>query len=66
MSREEEIQDELEKYWGQLDRVEKMLKWLCIMEKAILHDSWLTEDDATRIKHYSKNLPDISDILEEK
>ena len=28
MSKEKELQDELERYWGQLDRVERMLKWL--------------------------------------
>ena len=29
MSKEKELQDELEREWGQLDRVERMLRYLC-------------------------------------
>ena len=59
MNREKEIQDELDKYWGQLDRVEKLLKWIAI---ELIHQRvWSTSAVETPYSH-----PDISDILEGK
>lgn len=53
MSREKELEDELEKYWGQQDRIERMLKWL-VIECIPVHKR-------KNIKQFS-----ISDILEGK
>lgn len=68
MSREKEIQDELDKYWGQLDRIEKvcdqnnrMLKWL--IAEAIHTDGDVL--DEMRLKAEC-NQPNIMDILEGK
>ena len=71
MSKEKELQDELERYWGQLDRVERMLKFLCIRARVM---DFKDIDDAsamplhgkalTRLKKLLKASPDISDILE--
>lgn len=75
MSKEKEIQDELEKYWGQMDRIEKMLKWLVVMKELdylshdLEHNEYRDEyrkpilEDMFRL---GKELPDISDILEER
>lgn len=66
MNREKEIEAELDKYWGQLDRMERMLKWLIGAQKINLYDSgqyFLLPHDKITAVH---NLPDISDILEEK
>lgn len=71
MNREKEIQGELEKYWGQLDRVEKLLKWLVVkvlardMEQDEHHGE-SREEIFGNMHTLSKKLPDISDILEEK
>ena len=59
MSKEKEIQDELERYWGQLDRVEKLLKWIAI--ELIHQRKWTKSAIETPYTH-----PDISDILEGK
>ena len=61
MSKEKEIQDELEKYWGQLDRVERMLKFLTVCQCLSQPLDWFEA-----IKKSKWTLPDISDILEEK
>ena len=61
MNREKEIQDELDKYWGQLDRIEKMLKWL--VAEMIHTDKDVV--DEMRLKAEC-NQPDIMDILEGK
>ena len=75
MSKEEQIQDELERYWGQLDRIERMLKWLVVRRELdylshdLEHNEYREEyrkpilDDMFRL---GKKLPDISDILEGK
>jgi len=72
MNREKELQDELEKYWGQLDRIEKMLKWLVvrrvfddemIMKNNPMYDERIRKIPTTR---FPTSAPDISDILEEK
>ncbi|KKM05097.1 hypothetical protein LCGC14_1757500 [marine sediment metagenome] len=47
---EKEIQDEVDKYWGQQDRIEKMLKWM-VIECIPVH------------KRKNMTQPDISDIL---
>lgn len=61
MNREKEIQDELDKYWGQLDRIEKMLHWL--VAEMIHTDKDVL--DEMRLKAEC-NQPNISDILEGK
>jgi len=61
MSKEKEIQDELEKYWGQMDRIERMLKWL--VAEQIHTDKDVV--DEMRLKAEC-NQPDIMDILENK
>ena len=59
MSKEKEIQDELEKYWGQMDRIEKLLKWIAI---ELMHQrKWTKNAIETPYLH-----PDITFILEEK
>ena len=59
MNKEKELQDELDKYWGQMDRVEKLLKWIAI---ELMHQrKWIKNARGTPHLH-----PDISDILEEK
>ena len=73
MNREKKIRDELEKYWGQLDRVERMLKFLCIRARVM---DFKDIDDASAMPLHGKALvrlqkllrasPDISDILEGK
>lgn len=63
MNKEQEIQDELEKYWGQLDRIERMLKWVIIDSMMVDEESLILSDKGHKLK---KQLPDISDILEEK
>lgn len=50
MNKEKEIQDELDKYWGQQDRIEKMLRWLVIEHIPVY-------------KRKGAKQPDISDIL---
>ena len=35
MSKEKELQNELERNWGQLDRIERMLKFLCIRARVM-------------------------------
>ena len=50
MSKEKELRDELDKYWGQMDRVERMLKWM-VIECIPVH------------KRKNMRQPDISDIL---
>ena len=78
MSKEKQIQNELERYWGQMDRieqaiiknknrigavggeldkVERMLKW-------IIRFNHVNQPEF--IAYKKKQLPDISDILEEK
>ena len=61
MSKEKEIQDELEKYWVQLDRIERMLHWL--VAEMIHTDKDVI--DEMRLKAVC-NQPDITDILESK
>lgn len=61
MNKEKEIQDELEKYWGQLDRIERMLRWL--VAEMIHADKDVV--DEMRLKAQC-NQPDISDIFESK
>lgn len=75
MSKEKELQDELERYWGQLDRVERMLKWLVVRKELdylshdLEHNEYKKEyrkpilDNMFKL---GKHLPDISDILEGK
>ena len=73
MSKEKEIQNELERYWSQLDRVERMLKFLCIRARVM---DFKDIDDASAMPLHGKALvrlqkllkasPDISDILEGK
>ena len=61
MSKEKEIQDELERYWSQLDRIERMLHWL--IAEMIHTDKDVV--DEMRLKA-ACNQPDIMDILERK
>jgi len=60
MSKEKELQDELETYWGQLDRVERMLKWV------VMFVCNVTQGDLREGMKIAGDLPDISDILEGK
>ena len=73
MNREKEIQEELDKEWGQLDRIERMLKFLCIRARikdfrAIEKESFmpLHGKGLTRLRRLVANSPDITDILEKK
>jgi len=62
------IQDELEKYWDQHDRTEKLLVWLVIHQRMV--GMLLESIEEIRIIPSKwgallKQLPDISDILKE-
>ena len=61
MNKEKELQDELDKYWGQMDRIERMLHW--IVAEMVHTDKDVV--DEMRLKA-ACNQPDISDILEKK
>ena len=87
MSKEKEIQDELERYWGQLDRiegaikknkhrigavggqmerVERMLRWIVLALQAEFHFKSMTNEQKEKMENIVKLCPDISDILEGK
>lgn len=68
MNKEKEIQDELDKYWGQLDRVEKMCDQNNRMLRWLIAEMIHTDKDVVdemRLKAEC-NQPDITDILEGK
>jgi len=66
---EREIQNELDKYWGQQDRIEKLLMWLVVHQKMV--EMLLESIEEIKVipskwAKLLKQLPDISDILKEK
>ena len=68
MSKEKELQDELERYWGQQDRIERMLKWTVIHLKMIERGqlagmNYSPEATGKQVDELVGQLPDISDIL---
>lgn len=48
------------------DKIERMLKWIVVIEKGVRKDSWLMEDTANNLEKYIDQLPDLSDIIDEK
>lgn len=66
MSKEKELQDELEKCWEQQDRIERMLKWLVFAFQTEFHFKSMTNEQKEKMENLVKLCPDISDILEKK
>jgi len=65
--KEKELQNELDKYWDQQDRIEKLLVWLVIQQKMVAMCLESIEEVKVTPSKWGKlleQLPDISDLLE--